>query len=112
MEFPGGALEEVLRSKCVYDVEESATTAPYEEEKLNVLKGGTVPKPAADLVDDDVAKLLRDPDIVLPDDQLLEVGEPVRPHWDARLANNTDAKWSFIRRLRKVGLTTFRCRAR
>jgi len=114
LEFPDGALEEVLRSKCVYEVEEGAITAPFEEEKLNVLKGGTVPKLAVDLVDDNVANQLRDPDrhIVLPDDQLLEVGEAVRPHWDARLANNTAAKWRFIESLRKVGLITFRRRAR
>ena len=51
-EFEEGALEEVLKCRTVYDVEEDTSVAPFVPERLPVLVGRSVPKDARNLVGD------------------------------------------------------------
>ena len=77
-----GGLQDLLRSKSIYDLEEDTTVAAYDSAKLGVLKGGTKPLPALDLVGDDARRYLEAPDqhIVLSADEMEALGEPIQPH--------------------------------
>ena len=80
--FEDGALCELLRAKDVYDLGQDTSVAPYDKDKLAVLRGATRPLDAKHLVGEKARQYLEYPDrlIVLPPDQLLEVSDPVRPH--------------------------------
>ena len=113
-EYPDGALCELLRSRGVYDVQESLATAAYDPAKLKVLRGGTTPLPAHALVGVEAAAMLARADIfiVRPQHELDELGPPIAPHWDATLRFSRRARAEFIDRLDKVGLVTWRTTCR
>ena len=113
-EFPEGALQEILRTKNVYDLEDVSHNATYDPDKLKVLKGATVPRDAKALVGPDARRFLEHADdlIVLDSADLREVEAPIRPFWDPSLGRSMRAKRAFVDSLRKVGLITFRRRAR
>ena len=114
VEFPEGALAEVLRTKNVYDLDDDSPAAHYDPDKLKVLKGNTRPRDAKPLVGPEARRFLEFADelIALGDDELREASDPIQPHWDPTLARSIASKRAFIDSLRKVGLITFRRRAR
>ena len=114
VEFPEGALAEVLRIKNVYDLDDDSPAAHYDPDKLKVLKGNTRPRDAKPLVGPEARRFLEFADelIALGDDELREASDPIQPHWDPTLARSIASKRAFIDSLRKVGLITFRRRAR
>ena len=57
-----GALAELLKCRDVYDADVGTPTAAYVEEKLRVLRGGTVPKDVANFVSEDAVDYLRLPE--------------------------------------------------
>ena len=53
-----------------------------------------------------------DQNLVLPADELAEVGDPIRPHWDPALAKPGAERRKFVQRLAAVDLITYRTRRR
>ena len=104
--YPDGALCELLRSRDVYDATESLSMAPYDAEKLKVLRGATRPLDAKALVGDEARRYLEMADelIVLPAEELAVLEAGPKPHWDATLRFGGAARTNFVRRLDDVGL--------
>ena len=114
VEFPEGALQEIIKCKSIYDVDDDSSVAAYQPDKLAVLHRAGAPVNALDLVGDECRPYLEDPDslIVLPPEELAQVADPVVPHWDPRLGRSQEARRDFVRRLDRVGLITWRRRER
>ena len=109
-----GALCALLRSRDIYDVEQSCAVQPYDPDKLKVLRGQTVPKDARALVGDTAGEFLLHSATRIEraaDDPVFEGALP-QPHWDARLRLSRRVRRDFILRLHAVGLVAWRRRAK
>ena len=110
----GGALRELLKSRDIYDFSPGAHTARYDPDLLTVLRRQSKPMDARLLLDGDALEYLRRPEdyIMLGDDDLQRVGDPIVPHWDQQLGSSKQCRRNFIKRLDSVGLITWRRRVR
>ncbi|CAK0850120.1 unnamed protein product [Prorocentrum cordatum] len=113
-EFPEGALQEIIKCKSIYDIDDDSTVASYDPEKLAVLHRPGAPVPALELVGEECRPYLEDPDslIVLPPLELAAIEDPVVPHWDPKLGGSQEARRDFVDRLSRVGLISWRRRER
>ncbi|CAK0850565.1 unnamed protein product, partial [Prorocentrum cordatum] len=113
-EFPEGALQEIIKCKSIYDVDDDSSVAAYDPSKLAVLHRSGVPVNALDLAGDEHRPHFEDSDsfIVLPPEELASVVDPVVPHWDPKLGGSLEARRDFVRRLDRVGLVSWRRRER
>ena len=105
---------ELLKSKDLYTVDEHCTAEAYDADRLRVLKGDLIPKPAVNLVGDDAKCYLLEPDryIVKGPEEMEEVTAPVDAYWDASLRKDLQARRHFVEKLRRTGLVTWRRRVR
>ena len=112
--YPDGALCELLRSRDIYDVQQSLTVTPYDAEKLKVLRGGTRPRGAKALVGERAREYLEHATALIerPAADIDADERPPVPHWDARLRYSRKARDQFIDQLCAVGLIAWRRRAK
>lgn len=114
---PEMALSSLLRSKNLY-AEEPSNLAPYDPEKLKILRSMVVPKRLETVVPPHVLSILRRKNTMIercPRDVEVELNKdphacPSRPYWDPVLKFDPAARVDLIKRLHRVGIVEFRKR--
>ena len=107
---PRGALQELLKTGNIYDTDAPKTTAPYDAEKLRVLKGDIEPRDIVDVAPPEIGEMFRNSrDFIERSDLELSEEPPlVDPYWDPALdpkkPENRERLMEFLRRLAGAGL--------
>ena len=114
---PCAALRDLLKSDDLYHLERKDALAPYDPDKLQLVRTPMEPKEISTVVSPEAGKFIMEPDrwIVEADDELLRLanhGVPLRPYWDTVLRRSKGKKHLFNKQLHRAGLLTWRRRSR